>query len=174
VRSWGIYEFLGAASCTFSVVSKVTHLTLKRTFTEFPGYDPYGLPMEPGDGTTWDDLLRYKLVAVLGEAGLGKTTEFKAQAAQIRRQGKAAVFIALSHVTSAETLGLVVADNADQIRRWHESDEQGYFFLDSVDESRLKGTAALALALQLISTQLLGRISREPLCFSRLGYPTGG
>jgi hypothetical protein len=96
-----------------------------------------------------------RLVVVLGEAGLGKASEFEEQAAKALRDRKTAVFLPLSRVTSAEALSVRVDDNADQIKRWSTTDEHGYFFLDSVDEARLKSTDALSFALRLVAKHIL-------------------
>lgn len=42
-------------------------------------------------GTTWDGLLKHPRAVVLGEAGTGKTTEFRRQAAILNRAGTCVV-----------------------------------------------------------------------------------
>jgi len=145
-------------------VPKETYLPLRRTFTSYEtepgddaaagGHEHFTLRQTP---RVWTDVLKLRLAVILGEAGSGKTSELKQQAALLRRNGKMAVFLSLSEVTTSGTVAPAVSDYEDALERWRESDEPGYFFLDSVDESRLRSTAAFALALQSISRELLGR-----------------
>jgi hypothetical protein len=51
---------------------------------------------------SWSDLLKKRIVIILGEAGTGKTFEFERQAARLQQDNKAAFFLALNELTSRE------------------------------------------------------------------------
>ncbi len=45
---------------------------------------------------TWEDLLEHQIVVVLGESGIGKTTEFRDRAHRLTQEGQAAFFVPLN------------------------------------------------------------------------------
>jgi type II secretory pathway predicted ATPase ExeA len=55
-----------------------------------------------GGGLTWDALLKKRLVVVLGEAGIGKTYEFRQQAQRLQSEEKAAFFVPLNSLERQE------------------------------------------------------------------------
>lgn len=141
----------------------IPHLPVRRTFSVFDAQR--GIEESVSDWftkysrrdarITWRDLLSKRLVVVLGEAGLGKTSEFRQQAKELITQGKPAFFLPLNELSTRDALDLVLEPSAERLHRWRNSNEQGYFFLDSVDEARLKSTAAFAQSLRLVAGHLL-------------------
>ncbi|MGN5353147.1 hypothetical protein ACQ4P5_13860 [Ralstonia sp. L16] len=103
---------------------------------------------------TWSDLYEQRVVVVVGEAGIGKTTEFKSETVRLSRAGKPAFFIELSQLVDSDSWSLALGPANAAFEAWRQSTEEGYFFLDAVDESRLKSHAALKKALQVVYANL--------------------
>jgi len=103
---------------------------------------------------TWSDLHEQRVVVVVGEAGIGKTTEFKSETERLRRLGKAAFFIELNQLVDSESWTLALGPFVETYNAWEQSTEDGYFFLDAVDEARLTSHAALKKALQVVNANL--------------------
>jgi hypothetical protein len=83
----------------------------------------------------WDELLASPCVVVLGEAGTGKTTEFREQARLRKQNGESAFFVPIEDLADDEFLGY---SDLQDFESWKTADIQGYFFLDSLDEARLR------------------------------------
>lgn len=95
----------------------------------------------------WDNLLESKYVIVLGEAGSGKSWEFSAQQELLKANGKFSFFLRLENLVDGSLSDAL--DSADEsfFREWLYSEEHATFFLDSVDEAKLKKHNALSDAL---------------------------
>lgn len=87
----------------------------------------------------WPDLLDYWRVVLLAEAASGKTKEFRHQAEAICGQGKAAFFVRIEDLADEGFEHALDPSAIDRFHRWRsdESVDEGWFFLDSVDEARL-------------------------------------
>lgn len=105
-------------------------------------------------GHAWSDLHERPLVVVVGEAGIGKTIEFKHEVARLTAEGKAAFFLPLNQLQESDswTLALTGCDNA--YTTWAASTDLGYFFLDAVDEARLRSHADFERALTVVQRAL--------------------
>ena len=116
-------------------------------------------------GKDWKAILAHPRIVVLGEAGTGKTTEFRRQTAILKQAGTAAFFCRIEELAE---FGLARALDEDEhhFTAWRNGTGPGVFFLDSVDEARLRdkdfpralrnfrkelGQSALARATVLIS-----------------------
>ena len=96
---------------------------------------------------TWSDLLAERCVVVLGEGGMGKTTEFRAQAAKHRKAGDFAFFCELVTLAENEFKQALDPNDDSVIAQWRASTRDAFFFLDSLDETKLRGkTLGSALA----------------------------
>jgi hypothetical protein len=135
-----------------------SHLELQRTFSvakEMPDdavdydYKIYqafsNFSNEPT--RTWEGLLEHQVVVVLGEAGIGKTTEFRDRANRLSQEGQAAFFVPLNDALDKDLLNELLAANPSNLETWLASNGPGYFFLDAVDEARLQTHNDLSLAL---------------------------
>ncbi|MGM0587767.1 MAG: NACHT domain-containing protein [Bacteroidota bacterium] len=88
---------------------------------------------------SWDELLEYRLVIILGEPGSGKTYELKAQNQKNKSAGKFSFFIRLEKLIDDHDVQSVFSDKEKkEFCEWLESDREATFFLDSVDESKLQ------------------------------------
>jgi hypothetical protein len=93
-----------------------------------------------GRAETWADLLKHPSVVVLGETGIGKTAELRAQADHLRRAGRTAFFLPIESVAQRGVKASLTLDEIHLLRDWTTAvDSEAWFMLDSVDESKLKG-----------------------------------
>lgn len=108
----------------------------------------------------WPDLNTNRCVVVLGEGKCGKTHEFKQQWQLLRAQGKNAFFVPLELLQDGDFLDAISAEEERDFQSWLEaSDAEAVFFLDAVDELKLrKGT--LRRALRKIQTAIDSQIHR--------------
>ena len=75
---------------------------------------------------------------MLGEAGTGKSSEFLLQAKRLAEEGKFAFYIPLE-VLAEEGVRRGVAPRETEFKEWLAGSDEAFFFLDAVDEARLKG-----------------------------------
>lgn len=87
----------------------------------------------------WPDLLEHRRVVLLAEASSGKTEEFRHQADAFAARGQAAFFVRIEDLADDGFEGALELQTVQAFKRWRDSgaDEEGWFFLDSVDEARL-------------------------------------
>jgi len=117
-------------------------------------------------GINWNDLIGKRLVVVVGEAGIGKTYEFRTQVRRLRSAKKAAFFIPLNLLVNPDDWAIALGEDASLFERWKSGTDQGYFFLDAVDEARLTGPTALRRALACMKSVLVGQTERASLFVS--------
>lgn len=101
----------------------------------------------------WKDLLTEFRVIILSEAGSGKTTEMRNAALSLRNEGKPAFFLRLedidSHFQTAFEEG-----SAHDFDAWLNTSEEGWLFLDSVDEARLRHPKDFERAIRSLSLKI--------------------
>jgi len=85
----------------------------------------------------WDELLKRERVVLLAEASSGKTEEFNNCTQKLLSQKKAAFFIRIEDLADDGFLQSLDPNAASVFEKWQKGFEEGYFFLDSVDEARL-------------------------------------
>lgn len=119
-----------------------------------------------GGKLTWQDLHEKPVTVIVGEAGIGKTCEFKNEVKRLQDDGKAAFFIELSQLIDRESWGLALEQSEPAYSRWQASSEDGYFFLDAVDEARLTSHAAFKKALTVVLAGLRQHLSRVRITIS--------
>lgn len=105
-------------------------------------------------GHAWSDLHERPLVVVVGEAGIGKTIEFKHEVARLTAEGKAAFFLPLNQLQESDSWTLALTGCDDAYTTWAASTALGYFFLDAVDEARLRSHADFERALTVVQRAL--------------------
>lgn len=145
---------------------RTDQIDLNRTFsipkdeTEGSGDLAFSLGRD-SNSFTWKDLHEKPITVVVGEAGIGKTIEFENEVQRLLAGGKKAFFIELNQLVDRDSWGLALEQSASAYEQWQSSLEEGYFFLDAIDEARLADHAAFkkALAITLASLrQYLGRV----------------
>lgn len=85
----------------------------------------------------WPNLLSDRRVILLSEAGSGKTEEVRNVARTLRQDGKPAFFVRIEHV-SQDFEDAFEEGSFEEFSTWSASGEEGWLFLDSVDEARLR------------------------------------
>ncbi len=137
------------------------YIELNRTFHELSQYatesDDVNLShaSHVGKRLSWSDLIQEYRVVLLSEAGSGKTEEIRNIARKLRSEGKASFFIRLEHIPNDFEDAFEVG-SFEQFQVWLASSWEGWLFLDSVDEARLRSPRDFGLAIRklgrLIST----------------------
>ncbi|WNN53244.1 hypothetical protein RIN66_04055 [Hafnia alvei] len=112
------------------------------------------------EALNWEKLLNERRVVILSEAGSGKTTEIYSVANRLRKEGKNAFFLRLEHIPSGLESPFEVG-SYDEFLVWIASDEEGWVFLDSVDESRLGGPHDFERAIRLLASRISNVLHRS-------------
>ncbi|MDP3282667.1 MAG: hypothetical protein U1D41_07360 [Nitrosomonas sp.] len=102
----------------------------------------------------WPDLIHEHRIIILSEAGSGKTTEIRNITRSLRNEGKPAFFLRLEHIP-ANFEDSFEEGTYEEFIEWLASSEEGWFFLDSVDEARLKNPRDFELAIRKLSRQII-------------------
>jgi hypothetical protein len=115
----------------------------------------------------WDELLKTRGVhVVLGEAGSGRTYEFKAKARALRSEGKTAFFLSLHRLVSETLEQQMDAAEHRAFSIWLKGSGAAYFFLDAVDESKLTRNCHFREVLDKLGLALAPAISRAHIFIS--------
>ncbi|MBI3268749.1 MAG: hypothetical protein HYZ53_06985 [Planctomycetes bacterium] len=118
-----------------------------------------------GDGLTWEDLLQKPCVVVLGEAGTGKTVEFRLATSRLRSRGKHAFFVSIEDLAEGNWHKQLTAEDAGPFHAWRAQEKPGYFFLDALDEAKLQ-RHSLEHALRELRINLDRDLSRASIFLS--------
>lgn len=129
-----------------------------------------------GRESDWSDALKRRICFLIGRANTGKTSELTLLHSRMRTEGKLAFLLALRTIFERRTLDELFAsrEDAEEFRRWNESNEEAVFLLDSIDEADLFRDGAfsecLAVLRRLLGDALLKRarwvISSRPGAWS--------
>ncbi len=123
------------------------HVDLDRHFsTVARDRDPESLAIESYSelyghvwgGRSWPEILKSRLVVVLGEPGSGKTAELRQQAARLRATGETACFLRLDEIANLGWDAALSPDDRTALARWQTGQGSATLFLDSVDESKMR------------------------------------
>jgi hypothetical protein len=116
----------------------------------------------------WPDLLARRRVVVLAEASGGKSREFQEQQAALASDGKYAFFITLEALAATGFDGSLNRQDANAFGTWLSSDEDAWFFLDSVDEARIN-RKDVEVALNRFAREIDGGFDRAHVLLSCRG-----
>lgn len=147
---------------------------LDRTFRELPisavenDDIPLPQPLLFGKQLTWADLTQEFRTIILSEAGTGKTEEIRQIAAALREQNKPAFFLRLEYIPAASEVALEVGSN-DEFEAWLRSDSDGWIFLDSVDEARLRDPGDFELAIRKVGKRIAPALQRAHITITGRG-----
>ncbi len=103
---------------------------------------------------SWEELLENDRIVILAEAGTGKTDEFKAITKLLQEEDKLAFFCRIEILEDLGIKGSLDIETQDKFNEWMSGNEEAYFFLDSVDEARLKSQKSFELALKTFATAI--------------------
>ncbi|MGK3999297.1 NACHT domain-containing protein [Sorangium sp. So ce1024] len=112
----------------------------------------------PGSAFTWAQALPSPCIVILGEAGSGKTCELRAQAERLRKEGRDGFFLRVEDLANDGVIAALEGDY-DAFERWRTGPEEGWLFLDSVDEAKLHGQS-LRRALAKLQETLASALGR--------------
>jgi hypothetical protein len=145
------------------MTSADAHIPLARRFAEIGSESEMDTAAESSllggangasDGITWDDIFSAgRNCIILGEAGSGKSAEMKSQCRALRDRNQTAAYIDLVDAMQrgAPTLS---HDEVQLLDRWRQSSSPAWFFLDSVDESKLTNVTDFERALRRVRSWL--------------------
>lgn len=110
---------------------------------------------------SWEKLLGHQLVVILGEPGSGKSWELRNQCRRLKDNKQVAFYIELERLATSPLIETLPPTDVEQLNSWSRSRDIAWFFLDSVDESKLRRHAdfytALAKLRDVIGTASLNR-----------------
>lgn len=109
------------------------------------GHDP---------GLSWNDLLKRRLIVLLGEPGSGKTYEFRHKCEQLRSSGKFAFFIPLDNLIAGNLEAVLGHELYCDFDTWKKGDAGATFLLDSVDEAKFRKTSNFNRSLDIFRDAL--------------------
>jgi hypothetical protein len=146
---------------------KTGYVDLARRFVQFQEGDSdeaawlsYYRPADLYNSVDWDELITAdtRCAVVLGEAGIGKTWEFEARSEILNAHATESFFLALDDLVDKEIHECFGKQHGDRLKNWLGGAERGVFFVDAVDDARLRDPHALEKALRARSTA----VSTEP------------
>jgi hypothetical protein len=85
----------------------------------------------------WRDLHQRRRVVLLAEASSGKTEEFRNQAEQMKHGGRSAFYLRIEELADQGFGAALDKGAANDFDQWCKGAQEGWFFLDSIDEARL-------------------------------------
>jgi hypothetical protein len=86
-------------------------------------------------GISWNELLQHRLIVILGEPGSGKTQELHAQQ---QKHSSSSFFLPLDRLVNEDVFSIFDDDEERRFNEWKSSIHDVTFFLDAVDESKIK------------------------------------
>jgi hypothetical protein len=113
----------------------------------------------------WNAVLERRRVVLLAEAGSGKSEEMREQARLRTAAGQFAVYGTVEDVGRDGLEGALVAGDRARLTAWRTNNDDGWFFIDSVDEARL-GQVRLDRALRQIADGIAGAERRAHVVVS--------
>ncbi|HEX6706097.1 MAG TPA: hypothetical protein VF169_15150 [Albitalea sp.] len=120
---------------------------------------------------TWSAVLESGRVLLVAEAGAGKSYECERQADLMFKQGQAAFFLRLEHLTNRGVADLLRKKERRRFQAWRANSSQpGYFFLDSIDELELSH-GSFREALGRIADDLEGELGRAVIVVTSRPVP---
>lgn len=149
------------------------YIELDRTFHELSlksqdsdEFDYHNLHF--GKSLNWQDILTGYRTVILSEAGSGKTEEIRHAAQTLRKERKPAFFLRLEHV--ADDFDIAFEEgNLAEFEQWLSSDEDGWLFLDSVDEARLREPQDFERAVRRFGSRLSAVLQRAHIVITSRG-----
>jgi len=120
----------------------VAIISLDRRFWEWSKGDPVDPDVlarlyRPTDLLSWDDVSARRRVVLLAEAGSGKTEEMREQARLRVAAAQHAFFATVEDVAEDGLDGALRAAERPRLAAWRTSDQDAWFFIDSIDEAKL-------------------------------------
>ena len=115
----------------------------------------------------WPELLTHKRTVILAEAGAGKTEEMRERAKALREKGVLAFYLTVNELSAGNSFrgALALPDDETRFDEWLESNQEGVFLVDSVDEARLSGNSPRT-AFSRLAKAIHGNAARATIIIS--------
>ena len=114
----------------------------------------------------WADLLLRRRVVLLAEGGSGKSREVRARAQLLQQAGKFAAVATILDVDKAGSLeGALRSAERASLDAWRSSEDDGWFFLDSIDEAK-RGAVRFQRVAGLVADAIKGHEGRAHVMFT--------
>lgn len=107
----------------------------------------------PGKSQRWHEIQDERRVLILADPGAGKTFEALAQTRKIHERDKKAFFIRIEAIDAGFENAFEIGTR-DEFIAWLASNEEAWFFLDSVDEAQLETPRALENAIRIFGERI--------------------
>lgn len=114
-------------------------------------------------GKGWDELLKDRLLVILGEPGSGKTVELKAQHKRVKQTS---FFLRLEQLVTEELTSIFDATDNAKFDKWKTGKTDATFFLDAVDESKLQKEEDFFKALERVKKAIGSSLYRAKFVIS--------
>jgi hypothetical protein len=122
----------------------------------------YAASLSGGErGISWDELLQNRLVVILGEPGSGKTQELKARHRFMRSTRSFSFFLRLEQLVNEEVKFILNEDECRELEKWQAGDGDATFFLDAVDESKIRRHDDFMIALERVKKAMGSSLKRS-------------
>lgn len=103
--------------------------------------------------TGWQELDEEFRCVILAEAGAGKSFEMEARAKHAAELGRAAFFIRIEDIEDGFETAFEVG-SLETFESWLNSQEEAWFFLDSIDEARLENPRVFQKAIKRFAARI--------------------
>ena len=123
--------------------------------------------------TTWEELLKKKRVVVLAEAGSGKTYEFYNTCLRLRNDDKFAFFARIEDLSDS-IKECFEQGTPEELENWLDSKSSAWFFLDSVDEAKLRDSNSFRKAISKFKNVISKGLERSHIFISTRLYSWKG
>ena len=117
----------------------------------------------------WERLEKLNRIVILAEAGAGKTFEMKARADSLREHDFDAFLIRIEDIEPGFEDSFEIG-NSTEFKNWLNSSSEGWFFLDSIDEARLKNPRTFESALKRFGSKIRSALQRSHIIISSRPY----
>lgn len=117
----------------------------------------------------WAELEEEYRCVILAEGGAGKTYEMMERAKYMAKQGHAAFFIRIEDIEVGFEDAFEVG-NAASFDAWLSSQNEAWFFLDSIDEARLENPRVFEKAIHRFAACIKDGQQRAHICISSRPY----
>jgi hypothetical protein len=111
------------------------------------------LYLVPGKPQRWHEIEDERRVLILADPGAGKTVEALTRARKLQERGKKAFFIRIEAIDATFENNFEIGAD-DEFLAWLASNEEAWFFLDSVDEAQLETPRALENAIRIFGERI--------------------
>ena len=118
---------------------------------------------------TWREIDTGYRTVILAEAGAGKTSEMLARAQYVEQEGRPSFFIRIEDIADAFEEAFEVG-SPEAFAQWLDSQDEAWFYLDSVDEARLDNPTSFEKAIRRFSRRIQHAQQRAHICVSSRPY----